>query len=224
MFEVIADLLFPKFCFGCGGEGVWLCDSCIQSLLETDLTPCCPECQRATINFSYCNEHKVPGGLEGVVVCGEFKGLLREVIHGLKYDGLQELGIFLSDILAEKINALLLLEDPIIISVPLHAVRLKERGFNQSDVIAQKLIGVIRNDLVFRARNTTSQASLDKIDRANNIKDSFRLSPKAPSIIGERSVLLVDDVLTTGATLKELASVVAEARPMRIWATTVARS
>ncbi len=113
----------------------------------------------------------------------------------------------------------------LVVPVPLHPARLRERGFNQAELLAKILaqkINVPLNGALERIRYTTTQTAFDRVERMENLRGSFRLRKK----IGVRGlhVLLVDDILTTGSTLSECARVLREAGARSVYAVTAARA
>jgi ComF family protein len=109
----------------------------------------------------------------------------------------------------------------------LHSSRRRQRGYNQSELLARELSRAtglpIRNDLLVRARSTTSQTSLSWSERQRNVAGAFALRPGAASALTGRRVLLLDDIITSGATTQAAALALREARPAAIYALAVAR-
>ncbi len=161
---------------------------------------------------------------------GEYKGSLRGLIHLLKYENVTPAAEPLGEKLATTIADLLLADGgsiPLLIPVPLHESRRHSRGFNQAELIAgaaakhfaPKL--EVASAVIVRRRETISQVGLSREERIENMRDAFRVSD--PGRAKGRSVILVDDVMTTGTTLSECARVLKRAGAKRVWATTAAR-
>jgi ComF family protein len=153
-------------------------------------------------------------------------GPAQELIHQLKYGGLSSLGV----VLGRETGAALRAAYPSlrfdgVVPLPLHARRLRERGYNQSMLIAAgvaEVLGVpVVADMVDRPRNTKSQTGLGADDRVANTRDAFALRPGMAPSPGS-ALLLVDDVLTTGATIAACASVLQPFHPSLLAACTVA--
>ncbi|MCI0709136.1 MAG: ComF family protein [Chloroflexi bacterium] len=148
---------------------------------------------------------------------GPHAGVLRSAIHALKYEREKRAGELLGHLINEQLETANVSFD-IIIPVPLHEARLRERGYNQAKMIA---LGVSRGTLLSNAlerhRYTTSQVNLSAHERQSNVQDAFRARD---TFTGER-VLLVDDVCTTGATLLACASALQESGVGDIYAATV---
>ena len=150
-------------------------------------------------------------------------GIARKLIHQLKYKGEQELGVILGNWFGVD-----LLESPIhpdiILPVPLHRKKFKIRGYNQSDCIAQGISESMRiswdHKALSRTIFTKTQTKKSRIDRWKNVDSIFRIND--PAIVANKKVLLVDDVLTTGATLGSLASILSNAGTSEIYIATLA--
>jgi ComF family protein len=165
---------------------------------------------------------------------GSYEGGLRELIHLLKYEGIKPASGVLGRMLAEVILELQPSVEHrrvVVVPVPLHAGKLKQRGFNQAELIAQaalKLIptGGVRFELapsaMVRVRETSSQIGLTKHQRRENLRGAFRVND--PEKIVGQEILLVDDVLTTGTTASECARMLRRAGAVEVWVATVART
>ena len=165
---------------------------------------------------------------------GSYSDGLRELIQLLKYQGVRPAAGVLGRMLGEAL--LELSEDfgdvaPIAIPVPLHAAKLRQRGFNQSELIARAALKdfrmrgterlMLEPSLLQRARETQSQTGLSAEQRRANVRGAFRVAER--SAIAGRDILLIDDVFTTGTTLRECARVLQRAGAARILVATVAR-
>jgi ComF family protein len=165
------------------------------------------------------------------VAFGEYAGALRGLIHLLKYDRVLPAAPVLGDKLVEAIRQLQGSgEDfwPVIVPVPLHASKRGERGFNQAELIVRSVKKrlperfEIADGLLKRQRPTQSQVGLSREERVANMRGAFRVID--PERVKGRSVIVVDDVMTTGTTVSECARVLKKAGAERVWAATVART
>jgi ComF family protein len=157
--------------------------------------------------------------------CGVFDSFYRAVVHGLKYDGLLPLAKDVGGVLAERFSAY----DNIpkidaIVPIPLHWTRKRQRGFNQSELIA-KVLGErlqlpVSSKILERIRKTLDQTGLSAKERVENMRGAFAAGSRL-DMTGQR-VLLVDDVTTTGATLFEAAKVLREAGCRDVYAAVIA--
>jgi ComF family protein len=230
----VADWLYPRVCPVCGEASDrparYLCSSCCARLEFHGEAVC-----------SICG-HPAEGGVSHAFVCGtcrsvkpafdrarsagRFSGVLRDQIHQFKYGD----ALWLKEDLADLLHGCLLAHfaaDAVdaVLPVPLHPVRLRERSYNQSALLAQALARrmdrrVDSRSLV-RTRCTETQTHLDAAHRRANILGAFAVV--RPEWVARRCVLLVDDVMTTGSTLNECARVLKKAGARAVWAVTLAR-
>ena len=228
----ILDLLFPKTCVGCKKFGSYFCEDCIREIKQTELV--CPFCERASLGGVVHAVCKRKFGLDGLWSLGVYGGSLRIAIQKLKYKWVSEVAKELIDITVEywAKNSPVLLDKIkkdqgkswIVTSVPLHPTRQNWRGFNQSELLGKLFalkLGLKYETLLKRIRNTTPQMKLLSHQRKQNIKNAFslayNLSPKTYNL------LLIDDVWTTGSTLKECCYTLKRGGVKQVWALTIAR-
>ena len=166
------------------------------------------------------------------VAYGSYESGLRELIHLLKYGGVRPAANVLGRMLAEAIaglEPLLPADSVMLIPVPLHRTKLRQRGFNQAELIARAAMKVSPqrgrlhlSAVLERKRDTTSQTGLTSHQRRENLRGAFGVTQ--PEALKGREVLVVDDVYTTGATVSECARVLQRAGAIRVWVATVART
>jgi ComF family protein len=171
------------------------------------------------------------------VAYGSYDGGLRELIHLLKYEQVRPAATVLGRMLAEAVSGLdsCWTQGPVmVVPVPLHARKLRQRGFNQSELIARAAIKqdamklgagsrlVLHLGILERPRETQSQTGLTRHQRRENIRGSFAVA--RPEEIPAREILLIDDVFTTGTTVSECARVLRRAGASKIYVATVART
>lgn len=164
---------------------------------------------------------------------GSYEGGLRELIHLLKYEHVKPaanvLGRMLAEVMAE-LQPSFEHKRVVVVPVPLHAGKLKQRGFNQAELIARcasKLVPFggqleLAPDAMLRVRETASQIGLTRRQRRENLRGAFVVN--CPGKIEGQEVVLVDDVLTTGTTASECARMLRRAGAMEVWVATVART
>ena len=218
---------------GCKKFDTYFCQNCISNIKQADLV--CPKCEKLAVGGQTHPICKRKFGLDGLWSLGIYKDPLRQAIKQLKYQRVKPLAIKLVDILVEywaRYQPFLLDrikknrgEGWIVVPVPLHWWRENSRGFNQSSLIGQELskrLGLDYCEAIKRIRYTNSQVKLKGKLRSINVKDAFEISPdfKLPTM---NSVLLVDDVWTTGSTLKECCYVLKRAGAKHVWVLTLAR-
>jgi ComF family protein len=163
---------------------------------------------------------------------GEYEGALRGLVHLLKYEAVRPVAAVLGEMLARTLQELLpgcrQQAPPLLVPVPLHKSKRGERGFNQAEAIARHALkGVpqplgIAADVLVRQRMTTSQVGLTREERIQNMHGAFRVSDRAA--VRGRTIIVVDDVMTTGTTLSECARVLKRAGAADVYAVTVART
>ena len=236
----IAVVLLPSNCRICERPLVRLarvpvCNSCIDSLeparvkacsicgevldlASREAEPICPPCRRAHPEFDFA------------VSFGAYDGALRKLIHLLKYEQLRPAANILGAKLAEAIAGCSYegSEPVLLIPVPLHRIKRRLRGFNQSELIAHSAARdldraqfSIHNGIVRRVRPTVSQTGLTRHQRRENIRGAFVVTK--PAQLRDRTVVLIDDVYTTGTTLNECARVLRRAGARQVVVATVAR-
>lgn len=223
--EQLADLFFPPHCVVCGRLGAWLCRACIASVSFLRLSAC-PVCGRPGVGAGdHCPtcEGENPS-LSGTRAVSYHQAPLREAIHALKYGGVRAVAAPLGELLAEC-----WWQQPFaahfIVPVPLHRARQRQRGYNQSLLLARELavrIGLpLREGMLWRVRNTRSQTTLTRPERQVNVRGAFHCPD---TTLAGAHILLVDDVYTTGATLEACATALLEAGVGRVYALTLTRA
>lgn len=224
--DFILDLFFPKKCVGCGQEGSWFCQKCFGKIIFVK-SPTCPSCNKLTSMGQYCSRCRPRTSLTGVITAAYFKeGPLREAIHNFKYNKIRDLARPLADILGQRLSEGFPSGRLGLFSVPLHPTRLSERGFNQAEEIAKLIAADFGIDIVpglVRHRATDTQIKKERLKRIKNVIGSFRFEGDKNDI-KNKTVLIVDDVFTTGATLSECAKVLREAGARQVWGLVLAKA
>jgi competence protein ComFC len=232
--RAIASLLYPPVCAICRANvraGEHLCDQCEAKVVRI-VAPFCQKCSEPfegaiSHEFTCANCTHRTIHFEAAVAAYRSRGIVRQIIHDFKY-GHQ---IFLRQLVVRWLRAAL--DDPrlrdcrfdIIVPVPLHPTRQRERGFNQASLLAELLsaeISIPSKPLLERIRYTTTQTALDRAERMENLHNAFRLRKKTN--VRSLQVLLIDDVLTTGSTLSECARILKRAGAISVHAATAARA
>lgn len=218
------DLLFPLRCIECGNEGSLICPGC-RNRLSWIMTPVCPFCgvdKPLDIPCTSCPVFQPV--IDGIRAPFRFEGTIRSAVHQLKYRNLRAIAAPLAKMMADYLDDNPLPYD-IIIPVPLHNKRLRERGYNQSELLAKEIAGLtgirIEKDLLTRHRHTPAQVMTKSIqERHANLTGAFTC--KSENINGKK-VLLIDDVATSGATLDACAKALKSAGAVSVWGLTLAR-
>jgi ComF family protein len=202
------DLLFPQWCVGCGREGVFICGKCLTTLSRIE-PPLCPLCGRPQLQGLLCDACAGwEADIEGIRSPYKFDGVLRQAIHEFKYKNLRAL----APVLAQLMNEYILenhLSAEVLVPVPLHNKRLRERGYNQSTLLAKelgRLTGLpVNENCLTRSHYHLPQAKTSNVqERRQNVRDAFLCCNDS---LKDNDILLVDDVATSGATLNACASV-----------------
>lgn len=230
--ELLKNALFPKVCYGCGKLGVYICPTCVAKLAPVRGDQC-PYCQKASyfgLTHPSCTGASRLDGLKSFYY---YSPLTRKIIKGIKYRLVKDaMPDFMHTIMLDKIVDLFFYKkittQIVIIPVPLHTKRLARRGFNQSVDIAlffSEKLG-IKMDVasIERSRNTPPQASLKTpYDRYRNIHGAFAVIKNSEEVIKNNDFIIVDDVWTTGSTIKEMCRVLKKNGARKVFALTLVR-
>jgi len=208
--QAALNVLYPQRCFGCGSENAVLCERCVQRVGR----PTLPE-------------------VSGIFAAADYNdGFAKRAIWLLKYRKIRAAAKPLAELLRARIvqrpsfAAALKRGSWIIVPVPLSKKRLRERGFNQSELIARNLSDRMSvktiSDVLYKLKDTPSQVSIkDRKERLTNLTDSF--AAKNIRLVKGKNVILIDDVTTTGATIKEARKTLRAAGAKKVIAMVVAR-
>ncbi|OGF04665.1 MAG: hypothetical protein A2509_05655 [Candidatus Edwardsbacteria bacterium RIFOXYD12_FULL_50_11] len=209
-FGSLADFVFPPFCSHCHrrtSEGLagGICRGC-WSLVKKWQDGQCQRCGQPVAEAgSLCRHCLIPEwGCSDIKTIGPFEAPLSEAVHMLKYSDAKSVSRRLGAMMAERIvSDQRYNKADLVLAVPLHIARKRERGYNQAQLLAEQLgksLGVPSPEgLLTRARHTRTQTTLNREQRLRNVKGIFAVHN--PDRIKGRSIILVDDVLTTGATI-----------------------
>jgi len=218
---MLKALVLPVNCLGCGTEGDWLCQECRRQL-PLRRAERCALCGKAATE-GICERCGAQTKLDGVIAPFAYaEPMIRALIQAVKYRGYTDALTFLMREYRRAFTGLLPPGAWCLSPIPLARVRFRERGFNQAQVLAQTLCepGLPVRMLLQRRRETSPQVELSKQQRQHNVRGCFVLG--ASQGLVPPAVILVDDVITTGATLGEAAKVLRRAGAGKIWALTVA--
>jgi len=221
---IVVDFFFPQWCVGCGKEGAFICQKCQRSLSRI-MPPLCPRCGKPQFSGILCSSCvSWQAEIDGIRSPFQFDGVIRQAIYHLKYKNLRALATPLAKLLNDY-----LVTNPIpgevLMPVPLHHKRLRERGYNQSILLAHKL-GKLTNlsvvdDYLIRERHSPPQARASTVnERRSNVAHAFTCRDHR---LENKQVLLIDDVSTSGATLNACASALKASGVSSVWGLVLAR-
>jgi len=221
---IALNLLFPQWCVGCGKEGGFICCSCHQSLSRI-MPPLCPRCGRPQSSGILCPSCvSWQAQIDSIRSPFRFDGVMRQAIHQLKYKNLRALAVPLAKLLQDYL-ANNYMPGEVLVPVPLHQKRLRQRGYNQSCLLAQELGKLVNlpviDDCLIRLRHTPPQARTSTVEeRRTNVADAFTCRYHQ---LQDKQVLLIDDVSTSGATLNACAAALKAAGASSVWGLALAR-
>lgn len=222
----LIHLLFPQKCAGCeevlAQQEVVICSHCLLHLPKTD-HHLDPENQTAKQLWG-----KAPlNGAASMLYVSKSSSVQR-MLHQLKYGGQREVGLLFGDMFGELLVGTSIIENAdLIVPIPLHPKKLRTRGYNQSEYFAKGLSESLnipyRTDLLLRVVNSTSQTQKSRDERYDNVSDVFKLG-EGENTKSYNHILLVDDVVTTGATLASAANQLLHNLDTKVSVLTIARA
>jgi ComF family protein len=231
----ILDFVYPQSCPMCSSplkrDEEDVCEDCWRSLILLPF-PYCPYCKSFLEDEDEMANHRCAclsrpkdRRIMAVRSMGTFDDHYQKLVHRLKYDKKIRLGKRLAQSLGEKVTQDTGFTDcDMVIPVPLHRARHRERGFNQSEILAEGIARAtglaLAKDVLKRKRHTKDQTYLNARQRAENVRGAFVVTQ--PEKINAKQVILVDDVMTTGATLNECAGMLQNAGAGKVFAVTLA--
>ena len=212
LINTVLSLIFPIECLGCNKEDTYLCEQCLNTIkLKEKIEPF---------------EHPLKY-LDGIMTAADYKNnLIKSAIHYFKFRFIKKMAEPLAQLLInffERVDPAI--NDPLIIPVPLNKKRFLERGFNQSELIgkifADHFNFSFMTDLIERHRYTPHQVGLNRAKRLTNVQGSFKINRS--ELIQNKNIILIDDVVTTGSTLEEIAKILKDFGAKKVWGLTVAK-
>ena len=232
----LIDMLFPIECVVCGKEGEWACLECAGSL-KFNKRNYCYGCKESSDSGEVCPECRPDYSFDGIFIAGDYEQrALKSMILSYKYGFIQDLsyalGIYLCEYYQNSFNIAgsgslrvkKRLTFDYVVAVPLSAKRMRWRGFNQSEFLSRAVsarFGIpLVGDRLLRTRQGKPQAVRSEESRLKNIKGAFSFRGDS---LKHKKILLVDDVVTTGATLNECAKILKENGAVIVWALVLAK-
>jgi ComF family protein len=226
---MLLDILFPKTCLVCNKFGSYVCIACAQKL-EKVIQDICPYCKRPSLYGKTHKSCEFAGCVDGLMSVYRYRGIFAHIIRGIKYKAIRSafgniFNTFPPSRKRDMFNITSVYKGSAFIPIPLHMKRLHKRGFNQATIIARyfgQLCDMpVEEQLLFRVKSTPQQAKIHSdIERYANIQGAFSILKDSKKY---DEVFIVDDVWTTGATIKQAAAELKKAGCKTVYAFTLAR-
>jgi ComF family protein len=220
--EPLLDLVFPPSCAGCNREGAFLCTDCEADLPRLE-APFCRTCSDPGPRSlcEWCSSTTQP--FDGITAPYRWNGAVQQMVYALKYRGVRASAPRLAEFMAAHLSNTSISAD-LIVPVPLHRRRERKRGYNQSELLAKGIAertGIpVATSVLTRTRDTRPQVTMKNPDeRRENIAGAF----ECVGDVAGKHVLLIDDVVTTGATIAACSTPLRAAGVTSIWALSMAR-
>ena len=205
VFHSLLDFLYPPACPVCGGSfaaSEIICHNCTEAITECA--------------YNYISHQRDLKHVERISILLPYNPQCRKIVHALKYNGMHSVGLVLGELMAKntlkEYSFTKPSENPCLVPVPLHPSKLNDRGYNQSERLAEGFTLFtgfeICDNVLCRIKQTGTQTALDPEQRMQNVRNAFRYTGKK-SLSG-RPVILIDDVMTTGSTISECATALKE--------------
>lgn len=225
----IKDFLFPKLCLGCSALGSYICLNCQKKLIsiKKDICIYCGHGSYMGLTHPGCKKRN---GIDGYVSFYVYNSFMQKIIKHIKYRLVTDVFMEFKQIIQPNIQKKIifykqLLKKGLLQPVPLHSIKLKSRGFNQALLIGEFFNTMLELPIVDyfeRIKKTVSQAELnEKKERYQNIRGAFK--QKSNICIKGRTVIILDDVTTTGFTLLELAKAIKKSGAKKVFGITLAK-
>jgi len=218
------NYIFPKNCLNCGVEGFWICESCKDSLFFIN-NVFCPFCKVPYKKFATCPKCRKNINIIEVFSLFNYSDyFIQKIIKAFKYRYLKDITEDLEVIFKKFLFKYksFFNKDAVIIPVPLHYYRERERGFNQAKEMAILIGDILKlkvdNNILIKFKKSKNQADISYVSRFGNLNGVFKVIKKPPE-----NIILIDDVFTTGETVKEIANVLSLAGTKNIQVITLAR-
>jgi len=233
IFNYLLGVFFPVRCVGCGKEGVQVCMKCLSRVKFLE-KQCCPHCKKLNISGLFCEKcESVNYFFDQLLVCAGYREnkLVKKMIFGFKYGFNKKFLPVLGEILRAQLychsSAMPKLQSAILVPVPIHKKRYRFRGFNQAELLAEYLVKFFPEmkacSCLLRNKYEVAQAKLKRAERLENLSGSVVVKEEFASRLEGETIILIDDVATTCATLKECSRALKKAGVRYICGLTLAR-
>jgi len=216
MIDALLSMVAPHLCSGCGQIGSPFCDNCKYNISEEPFSGCIL-CQKPH-PFGVCDDHN--SSYNQAFVVGERSGPLQQLIGGYKFKNIKAASVALADLLDRRLPPFP--ADSVLVAIPTSPAHIRERGYDHMALIAKRL-GALRKVTVSKVLvrdNTLTQHHANRKDRIEQAKSAFRI---AGPINADTTYIIIDDVVTTGATIEQAAKLLRAAGAVDIWVAAIAR-
>ena len=223
--DTLLATVAPLECIVCNQEGYLLCPTCITAMEFYKPSECFSCFKPTSNNFTY-DSCFIKTGIRSVSACYAYKDTAKQAVGEFKFNGKRAAAKDLARIMSERAQNAKLIPDPniILVHIPTATSRVRERGYDHAKLLARALshnLGLLQVDALTRTKQG-HQVGLGRVERSKHIAGAFRV-PR-PQVIAGAHILLVDDVVTTGATLSEAAKVLLQAGAMHVDALVFAKT
>jgi competence protein ComFC len=222
--NIIADIIYPKYCFGCKRIGSYLCKFCMQQISKL-ATRSCIVCHKVNISGLTCPKCKTNFTPDRLLCAFPYQNkVISDMIITGKYYFIPEVFVILGAMIAEALFNLTdhnEISDFVVCALPLHSSRLKWRGFNQAEVAARIFaqgLSLPYSNLLIRNKKTKTQKDLKALERKDNMLNAFTCPKVVPS-----KIIIIDDVTTTGQTFLEATKALKSAGAKQVWCVSIAK-
>jgi ComF family protein len=215
----ILDVIFPKLCVGCRKEEEYICDTCQRKLIIP--TQICPMCSKPSLDGWTHPKCRKVFGMERLIIGLSYHGMVQQCLKKVKYKSAWDVLSFLY-----SLTNFGELGTCVVTSVPMWRQKERERGFNQAEILAELTAKNYKGTnlvILKRIKETKPMYGLKKEDRLENIAGAFSVNTSLAGLQGLTRIILVDDVWTTGATMRECAYILKRAGIAEVWGVTLAK-
>lgn len=210
MFKFLKDILAPKKCYSCNKEWHFLCEDCLSKM--SNFESICYVCKSKSDSFEVHKKCLPEVNYDKIIILSHYKNnIISKLIKDLKFywkrDIAEDFWLYLSSLFLEN-EIYKNTDDYIIISPPMWFIKKLKRWYNHSEIMAKiiskELWIKIEKSLIKKVRNTKQQSKLNRIDRLSNLSDSFKINNSKIKDIDKKTIIIVDDVVSTWSTINEI--------------------
>lgn len=227
--DILLDILFPTECLCCESPHEYVCYNCMKNCIEECVNLVCSLCREKSLLGSTHPKCKTTYNIDGIFAGSNFSNsLVKILIKRLKYKNAKKLAPYLAQLICMRLKENFLnftdSTNLYITPIPLHIKRKKARGYNQSQLLAQEIskqLNLPYLETLKRRKNTKDQTKLSKEQRYKNVENAFSLLPSVG--VKNKNFFLIDDVYTTGSTLKEAAKALKRNGANLVWGIAMAK-